>query len=501
MFDNILDSTLEKTLSEILKLYDGHGGHVTVFDVDPIILEELKRRDYLNYLDFNLSGNAVVVPSYKAITYKFNQNKPSLVSTRRSKVFETFTESYTRVKSIGNGGAGTVFEVETPDGVKYALKLLNAEAAGNTSKLKRFIQEARFEHDCKCRSIVNVVDFGCLITDDGKQPFYVMPLMNGSLANLMSSPGEFTRTILLKMFLELLDGLRCFYSDGNYHRDVKPQNLLYDGKLNRLVLSDFGIAHIETHYPGATVETVASDRLANFQYAAPEQRVKGGKCDQRSDIYAYGLILNELFTGAVPQGTNYKRIGDIAPEYAYLDEVVEHMIAQNPGDRYANIDSALLDIEVLSKAADAKLASKQSEESIVDPPDVLQMRIANRKWDDGTIYFEMSDDLHGQWLTIFKSYRHTSFCTDGFHLDPNWFEITGRIIKVFNVGYSKERARDTVEYVSSAVTWANNEYVRLVNNERKRAHEEEVKNRKAELDRANKNAKFSRDINDMLAQL
>lgn len=94
----------KKTLSEILKLYDGHGGHVTVFDVDPIILEELKRRDYLNYLDFNLSGNAVVVPSYKAITYKFNQNKPSLVSTRRSKVFETFTESYTRVKSIGNGG-------------------------------------------------------------------------------------------------------------------------------------------------------------------------------------------------------------------------------------------------------------------------------------------------------------------------------------------------------------------------------------------------------------
>ena len=203
----------------------------------------------------------------------------------------------------------------------------------------------------------------------------------------------------------------------------------------------------------------------------------------------------------MPQGTNYKRIGDIAPEYAYLDEVVEHMIAQNPGDRYANIDSVLLDIEVLSKAADAKLASKQSEESIVDPPDVLQMRIANKKWDDGTIYFEMSDDLHGQWLTIFKSYGHTSFCNDGFHLDPNWFEITGRIIKVFDVGYSKERARDTVEYVSSAVTWANNEYVRLVNNERKRAHEEEVKNRKAELDRANKNAKFSRDINDMLAQL
>ena len=45
MFNNGLDSTLEKTLSEIMKLYDGHGGIVTVFDVDTLILEELKRRD------------------------------------------------------------------------------------------------------------------------------------------------------------------------------------------------------------------------------------------------------------------------------------------------------------------------------------------------------------------------------------------------------------------------------------------------------------------------
>lgn len=328
-----------------------------------------------------------------------------------------------------------------------------------------------------------------------------MPLMYGSLANLISRRVEFSSTTLLKMFIDFLSGLRHFYSGGNYHRDIKPQNILYDDTLKWLVLSDLGIAHIETHYPGATVETVASDRLANFQYAAPEQRVKGGKCDQRADIYAYGLILNELFTGTAPQGTSYKRIGDIAPEYAYLDKVVERMIAQNPSDRYANIDSMLLDVEVLSKAADAELASKQSEESIVDSSDVLQMRIINKKWDDGAIFFEMNDDLRGQWLTIFKSYEHTSFCTDGFHLDPNWFEITGRIIKVFDVGYNKERAKDTVEYVMNAVTWANKEYARKVNYERKRAHEEEVKRRKIELDRADKNAIFSRDINAMLAQL
>lgn len=501
MFNKELDSTLEKTLLSIMKLYDGKGGQVSVIDVDPIILNELKRRGYIDYLDFDLSSGAVLIPSYKALAYKADEGSFLIPMSKKTRIFDTFTESYTRIKSIGNGGAGTVFEVESSDGTRYALKLLSTEAARSTSKLKRFIQEAQFERDCKCEFIVNAIDFGCLYSGDNKQPFYVMPLMYGSLANLISRRVEFSSTTLLKMFIDLLSGLRQFYSGGNYHRDIKPQNILYDDTLKRLVLSDLGIAHIETHYPGATVETVASDRLANFQYAAPEQRVKGGKCDQRADIYAYGLILNELFTGTAPQGTSYKRIRDIAPEYAYLDKVVERMIAQNPSDRYANIDSMLLDVEVLSKAADAELASKQSEESIVDSSDVLEMRIINKKWYDGAIFFEMNDDLHGQWLTIFKSYEHTSFCTDGFHLDPNWFEITGRIIKVFNVGYNKERAKDTVEYVSNAVTWANNEYVRMVNNERKRAHEEEVKRRKVELDRADKNAKFSREINDMLAQL
>lgn len=106
MSNDGLDSTLEKSLSDIMELYDGHGEHVLVFDADPIILEELKRIGYLDYVSVNQSGSAVVIPSYRAVAYKFNKNEPSIISTRKSKIFETFSDSYTRVKSIGNGGAG-----------------------------------------------------------------------------------------------------------------------------------------------------------------------------------------------------------------------------------------------------------------------------------------------------------------------------------------------------------------------------------------------------------
>ena len=70
MFNKELDSTLEKTLLGIMELYDGKGGQVSVINVDPIILNELKRRGYIDYLDFDLSGGAIVIPSYKAIAYK-----------------------------------------------------------------------------------------------------------------------------------------------------------------------------------------------------------------------------------------------------------------------------------------------------------------------------------------------------------------------------------------------------------------------------------------------
>ena len=145
-----LDNTLAGALSTIVERYKDDNQFVSVENADKLVFDELERMGYLKNLSYDFSGNAIMIPTYKAAAYFQEENDAAIVASRNNKVFETFEETYTRVKGIGNGGAGNVYEVVASDGERYALKLLNAEAARNPSKLKRFLQEARYELEGKC---------------------------------------------------------------------------------------------------------------------------------------------------------------------------------------------------------------------------------------------------------------------------------------------------------------------------------------------------------------
>src|SRR5258708_23623700 len=134
----------------------------------------------------------------------------------------------------------------------------------------------------------------------------------------------------------MLDGVEAAHLHGVVHRDLKPANVLCDGPDN-LVLADFGIAHFQEFDLLTLVETDSQERLGNYQYSAPEQRIPGASVDQRADIFALGLILNEMFTGHVPQGTGYPKIGSVSPDFAYLDDLGEAMIQQKPENRIQTI--------------------------------------------------------------------------------------------------------------------------------------------------------------------
>jgi eukaryotic-like serine/threonine-protein kinase len=250
----------------------------------------------------------------------------------KAKVFESAFERYTAVQPpIGCGGSGTVYEVTDSDGVRLALKLVDGSRMSR-QKLKRFHNEIQFCLHPRSTHIVRVLDYG---KGEGSQLFCVMPYYPSTLRKQIRdgiSPDE-----VLRLYAQILDSVEAVHLLGACHRDIKPENILYDAETKRLVLADFGIARFKEDDLLTTVDTAPDEKLGNFAYAAPEQRFAGREVDHRADIYALGLILNEMYTGHIPQGTGFRTIKDIAPEYEYLDGFVDKMIQQQPEQRSQSV--------------------------------------------------------------------------------------------------------------------------------------------------------------------
>jgi serine/threonine protein kinase len=233
--------------------------------------------------------------------------------------------------TIKKGNSGTVLSVLNDAGERFALKVLTQNAQGKP--LVRFQNEINFCSVDRSPHIVRVVEYGR--TEQGFM-FYVMPYYPATLRDKIESgiaPND-----VLPLFSQILDGVEAAHMLDVFHRDIKPENILYDSTKNILVVADFGISRFKRDDLVNLIETEPHEKLANFAYAAPEQRAIGkGKPDYRADIYSLGLVLNEMFTREVPQGTGFKRIGSVAPAFGYLDELVELMIRQNPDERPRSI--------------------------------------------------------------------------------------------------------------------------------------------------------------------
>ena len=165
---------------------------------------------------------------------------------------------------------------------------------------------------------------------DEEIPFFVMPLFETTLRKAMEKGIESGR--IPEIVYQLLLAMEFAHQREIIHRDLKPENILCDADLKKVVVADFGIAHFSSDLLVA-VETSAHERLANFTYSAPEQRTLGQAVGPPADIWALGLIVNELFTAQIPLGRDHPRISSMAPEFAHLDQIVDQMLQQSPQAR------------------------------------------------------------------------------------------------------------------------------------------------------------------------
>ncbi|MGC1379098.1 MAG: protein kinase [Anaerolineales bacterium] len=202
------------------------------------------------------------------------------------KTFQTTFATYTAIEVIGEGGAGFVYRCQDETGGMFAVKLLNLRNI-TSEKVKRFKNEITFCRQNRHPNILTVIDDGPYLADGNVIPFYVMPLYDFSLRKLMGK--GIPPSSIFPLFSQLLDGVDAAHLMKVVHRDLKPENFLYRSSENRLVVADFGIARFQEEELYTVVETKDNTRLANFQYAAPEQRGRDALVDERSDMGVFQM--------------------------------------------------------------------------------------------------------------------------------------------------------------------------------------------------------------------
>ena len=339
---------------------------------------------------------------------------------RQPIIFETAFKSYHQQETLGEGGSGRVFRVIDADGQTYAVKCLDPDKA-TSEKRKRFRNEIFFCLGNRHRNIIRVLDYGNVTIKGTNSLFYVMAYYPTTLRRLMQ-PGIDSNTVLL-YFSQMLDGVEAAHMQSIWHRDLKPENMLYDPSLETLVVADFGIAHFSEEQLYTIVQTQPHARLANFQYAAPEQRARGQPVDHRADMYALGLILNEMFTGSLPHGTGYKTIASVAPDYGYLDDLVALMIRQSPVERLASVDevkqkliahrSEFASRQRLSQLRGRVVPLSEAEDPLVADP----VRLVGIDYRKETLFLTLNQRVNDQWVHCFRNIGYGASILGGLPRD------------------------------------------------------------------------------------
>jgi serine/threonine protein kinase len=205
-------------------------------------------------------------------------------------------------EKIGEGGMGTVYAgVHPVIGKKVAIKLLNLGLSQDPGIVQRFVQEARAVNQIGHRNIVDIFAFGAL--DNGRH-YYVMEFLNGrNLKRRLDDEPALSYAEAFTVLIEVADALAAAHNEGIVHRDLKPDNIyLVESKTGEqtVKLLDFGIAKLLRRGEGSGQgQTRTGAPLGTPYYMSPEQ-CRSKNVDARTDLYAMGVIMFEVFTGKLP---------------------------------------------------------------------------------------------------------------------------------------------------------------------------------------------------------
>ncbi|HEY2065408.1 MAG TPA: serine/threonine-protein kinase [Gemmatimonadaceae bacterium] len=285
---------------------------------------------------------------------------------------------YRILRRLGGGGMATVFRAEQmPLGREVVVKVLHAHLARDVEMTERFRREAEAAARLVHPFICPVLDYG----QAGEMVYIVMPyLSGGSLADRVQRERAVPPTVTAGAAAQVAVALDHAHVRGIVHRDIKPDNILFDEDGNALI-TDFGIATARFH--GRL--TASGRAMGTPHYMSPEQAM-GKLVDGRSDLYALGVVMYEAlvgfppFDGADAFSVGYKHVHEKPVPLtevesrlpAALSEVVMRCLEKAPADRYprgtALADALLAFLSHGDENSDAYRGAAAARRPVTIPP-------------------------------------------------------------------------------------------------------------------------------------
>ena len=258
-------------------------------------------------------------------------------------------------EEIGRGSMGMVYRgKQIALGREVAIKVLPRALAKDASYVARFIREAQIIAGLNHPNIVQIYDAG----QQTGLLYFVMEYVQGpSIGSLLQIDGMMPQHLAAEYAAQIADALDSAYKERHViHRDIKPENLMLD-RWGKIKVMDFGLARAPGHLQITTAKTL----VGSIHYASPEQ-VWGQKLDNRSDIYALGVVLYEMITGhrpftgrTLPELTQAIVGGTLHPPGTFnpelspeLEQITLKAMARNRDERYAHATLMAQDLRALN---------------------------------------------------------------------------------------------------------------------------------------------------------
>lgn len=274
---------------------------------------------------------------------------------------------------IGSGGMGIVLKGHQPELKRLvAVKVLAPHLAVSGAARKRFAREAQAAAAILHPNVMPILT----VHSAGKLPYLVMPFLAAeSLQQRINASGSLDVLDVLRIGMQTAQGLAAAHAQGLVHRDIKPANILLEIGVERVMLTDFGLAR--------TIDDASITRTGLIagtpQYMSPEQ-VRGEVLDARSDLFSLGSVLYTMATGRPPfrAESTYgilRRITDDTPRSIrelnpqipdWLVAIIEKLLAKSPADRFGSAGD-------VAKVLEQCLAHVQ-QPAVVRLPDFCRQR-------------------------------------------------------------------------------------------------------------------------------